>query len=155
MDEDNWTNFTKYSNKYYKEQSLHKYESLKANWHNLNILWMKVKDALLTTANKTVPYSFRSAEDPLPKPKSLTSSYSALAKLNHILLKFRTKYISRSLWPDNLTWISSRNTVNLIISKYRLDDIDLSLHISADNIRKVKQQLLSVYKNIYHKAWLE
>ena len=134
MDNDTWQNFTDYSNKYVKEHNLHKYESLKANRHNLNVLWMKIKDALIITANKTIPYSFRSAEDDLPKPKCLTSCYSALTKLNNILLKFRTKYITRSLWPDHPTWISHKDTVNQIIREHHLEAIILPSHISADNV---------------------
>src|SRR6266540_4721288 len=98
MDDADWSAFTKYSNKYFKEHNLKKLESLKANRHNLNILWTKIKEALITTANKTVSYSYHSADDVLPKSKSLTSCYSALFKLNSILLKFRTKFLTRSLW---------------------------------------------------------
>ena len=107
MDEATWKTFTEYSNKYCKEHNLHKYESLKANWQNLNRMWTIIKEALLTTANKTVPCSYRSADDDISKPKSLTSCYSALKQLNNILLKFQTKFISRSLWPDVSTWTSS------------------------------------------------
>ncbi len=38
IDEANWIAFTEYSNKYFKEHNLHKYESLKANCPNLNVL---------------------------------------------------------------------------------------------------------------------
>src|SRR6266540_4170262 len=97
MDKESWLDFTDYSNKYFKEHNLHQYESLTANRHNLNKLWTVIKEALIITANKTMPYSYRSPDDDLPKPKSLTTCFSALIKLNHILLKFRTKYLIRSL----------------------------------------------------------
>jgi len=111
MDEAKWHTFTEYSNKYFKEHNLYKYESLKANYHNLNVLWTNIKEALITTMNKTVPCNYRSSEDDLSKPKNLTSCYSALIKLNSILLKFRTKYLTRSLWPDKPTWNSYVATI--------------------------------------------
>ncbi len=100
MDDDDWSAFTEYSHKYFKKHNLKKLESLKTNRHNLNVLWTRIKEALITIANKTVPYSYRSSDDDLSKPKSLTSCYSALTKLNGILLRFRTKYLNRSLWLD-------------------------------------------------------
>ncbi|SRR6266498_1119744 len=111
MDIADWLTFTEYSNKYFKEHNLNKLESLKVNSRNLNIMWSHVKEALITTANKMVSYSYRPATDALPKPKNLTTCYSALFKLNGILLRFRTKYLNRSLWFDEWTWQFNLSTV--------------------------------------------
>ncbi len=73
IDEADWSAFTEYSDKYVKEHNLTKLESLPANRHNLNKLWIKIKEAFIITANKTVPSSYRLSSDDLPKPKSLTS----------------------------------------------------------------------------------
>jgi len=99
--------------------------------------------------------SYRSHDDALPKPKSLTTCFSALTKLNHILLKFRTKFISRSLWPDDTSWNSHQATIQQIITEHRLDPTEFPPTLSADNIRQVKTRLLMLYKLIYHKARLE
>ncbi len=110
MEQKDWQAFSKYSDQYYHDHNYKKYDRLTANRHNLNILWTKIKEVLITTANKTVPSSFKSSDDHIPKPKSLMSCYSALSKLNQILLKFRTKLIVRSLWPVEQEWIKHKET---------------------------------------------
>jgi len=102
MEDSDWHAFADYSEKYYKEHNYKKHENLPANRHNLNVLWTKIKELLIITANKTVPSSYRPSNETHPKPKSLTSCYSALKKLNNILLQFRTKFLTRALWPDSI-----------------------------------------------------
>ena len=97
MEDADWQAFADYSDKYYKEYNYKRYDDLTSNKKNLNILWTKIKELLITTANHTVPCIYRSSEDSLSKPKSLTSCYTTLKKLNNILLQFRTKYLSCSL----------------------------------------------------------
>ena len=155
MDDADWLAFTEYSTKYFKEYNFKKLESLKANRYNLNILWTKIKEALITTANKTVPYSYRSADDALPKPKSLTSCYSVLTKLNSILLRFRTKFLTCSLWVDQHVWQVHLATIQLIILEHKLEPVVFLSTLNAENVRPVKKLLLSMYKMIYHKARLE
>jgi len=58
MKADDWQQFSTYSDKYYHDHNYQKYERLHANRHNLNVLWTKIKELLVTTANKTVPCSF-------------------------------------------------------------------------------------------------
>jgi len=152
MDEADWSAFTEYSNKYFKEHNLKKLESLKANCRNLNVLWTKIKNALITTANKTVPFSYRSADDALSKPKSLTSCYSALTKLNRILLKFRTKYLTCSLWIDQPVWQDNLAMIQNIILEHQLEPVVFPSSLTAENVRPVKKLLLSIYKTIYRKA---
>ena len=155
MDAANWLEFSTYSDKYYHDHNYKQYDKLSANKHNLNILWIKIKEVLINTANKTVPCSFRSSEDNIPKPKSLTTCYTALFKLNHILLKFRMKLINKSLWPDAQEWARSAETVQQILKDYQIDLVSFPDSISTDNVRSVKKQLLVIYKLIYHKARLE
>ncbi len=131
------------------------YICVTANRHNLNKLWTVIKETLNITANKTVSYSYRFPDDALPKPKSLITCFSALTKLNHILLKFRTKYLIRSLWPDDTSWLSHKVTIQQLITKHHLDPAELPPTLSADNVHHVKKQLLTMYKLIYHKARLE
>ncbi len=100
MEEEDWLAFTNYLAKYYKDHNYKKYEALTANKHHINVLWTKIKELLITTANKNIPCSYHSADDSKPKPKSLTTCYSALKKLNFILLQFQTKFLSRFLWLD-------------------------------------------------------
>src|SRR6266540_235960 len=155
MEDSDWQAFANYSDNYYKNYNYKRFESLPANRHNLNILWTKLKELLITTANKTVPCSYRSAEDHQPKPKVLTTCYSALKKMNNILLKFRTKLISRELWPGDDEWCTLTNTVRNVIEEHQLEPIDLPFSITKDNVRAVKKMLLDTYKLIYHKARLE
>ena len=103
MEDSDWQAFANYSDNYYKNYNYKRFESLSANRHNINILWTKLKELLITTANKTVPISYCSSDDIIPKPKSLTSYYSTLKKLNTVLLQFKTKYLNRSLRPDDKT----------------------------------------------------
>ncbi len=152
MDEDDWSAFTKYSNKYFKQHNLKKLESLKTNRHNLNVLWTKIKEALITTANKTVPYSYQPSDDDLSKPKSLIFCSSALTKLNGILLRFRTKYLNRSLWLDEPTWQINLVTIQNIILEHQLEAVVFPSTLTADNVRSVKKLLLSIYKTIYQKT---
>ena len=88
MDDTDWKAFADYFDKYYKKHNYYRYKALHLNKTNLNVLWTKIKELLITTANHTVPCVYRSSEDSLPKPKSLTSCYTALKRLNTILLKF-------------------------------------------------------------------
>src|SRR6266498_1765713 len=155
MEADDWQKFSEYSDKYYHDHNYQIYERLPANRPNLNLLWTKLKELLITTANKTVPCSYRSAEDRLLKPKVLITCYSALKKMNNILLKFRTKLISRALWPDDAEWSTLKNTIRLVIEEHQLDPLDLPVTITTDNVRPIKKLLLGTYKLIYHKARLE
>ena len=155
METDDWQKFSEYSDKYYHDHNYQIYERLPANRPNLNLLWTKLKELLITTANKTVPCSYRSAEDRLLKPKVLITCYSALKKMNNILLKFRTKLISRALWPDDAEWSTLKNTIRLVIEEHQLDPLDLPVTITTDNVRPIKKLLLGTYKLIYHKARLE
>jgi len=88
MEPSDWQAFADYFEKYYKDHNYKRYEFLSVNKHNINILWSKIKELLTTTANKSVLCIYRSSDDSLPKPKTLTSCYSALKKLNPILLQF-------------------------------------------------------------------
>ncbi len=73
-----WQVFADYSEKYYKEHNYKKYEVLSATRQHINLLWTKIKELLITTANKTVLCSYRSFDDTNSKPKSLTTCYSSL-----------------------------------------------------------------------------
>jgi len=128
---------------------------LTANHHNLNILWTKIKEVLIITANKTVSCSFQSSEDRIPKPKILTSCYSALTKMNNILLKFRTKLITRSLWPNDHEWALHKETIQQLIEEHKLELAEFPQIITMANVRQIKKQLLTIFKLIYHKARLE
>ena len=75
--------------------------------------------------------------------------------MNNILLKFRTKLITRSLWPDELEWGLIKDTVRLIIDEHHIDPVEFPDIITKDNIRLTKKLLLNTYKLIYHKARLE
>ncbi len=103
MDDSDWQAFANYSDKYYKDHNYKQHKALPTNRRNTNLLWTKIKEILITTANKTVPISYRSADDPILKPKTLTSCYTALKQLNKMLLQFRIKYINRSIRPDETT----------------------------------------------------
>ena len=155
MDDTDWQSFATYSEQYYKAHNYKKYESLSPNRSHLNLLWTKLKELLITTANKNVPCSYRSSEDYLPKPKSITSCYSALKKLNGILLLFRTKYLSRSLWPDVQNWARHEDTIQQIITEHHLNPVTFPGILTDANVRLVKRQLIVIYKLVYHKARLE
>ena len=155
MDETDWLEFDKYSEKYYKEHNFKQYESLSPNRHHLNLLWTKIKELLITTANKTVSCSYRSPDDSLPKAKSLTSCFSALKQLNRVLLHFRTKLLSRSLWPNEPTWSRYLAMILRIMAEHKIDPVALPPLLSEDNVKPVKKTLLSIYKLVYHKARLE
>jgi len=94
IDAADWQAFADYSEKYYKEHNYKSYESLSANRPHLNLLWTKVKELLITTANKTVLCSYRLPDDIILKSKSLTTCYTSLKQLNRILLQFRTKFLT-------------------------------------------------------------
>jgi len=111
IEESDWTAFAEYSEKYFRNHNYKKYDTLSANKQSINILWTKIKELLITTANKTIPCIYRSPDDLIPKPKTLTSCYSALKRLNHILLQFRTKYLSHSLWPDASKWSMIKDSI--------------------------------------------
>ena len=155
MEKDDWQNFSTYSDKYYHDHNFKQYEQLPANRHSLNLLWTKIKEVLVTTTNKTVPCSFRSSENRLPKSKSLTSCYTALKKMNHLLLKFCTKLISQSIWPDEHEWAQLSEMVQQIIKEHHLESVVLPTIITMNNVRPLKRQLLTIYKLIYHKVRLE
>ena len=111
MEESDWLAFSTYSAKYYKDHNFKRYESLSANRQTLILLQTKLKEIFITTANKTVPYSYHSSDDTIPKPKNLISCYSVLKKLNAILLQFRTKYLNRTLWPNETEWSSIESSI--------------------------------------------
>ncbi len=139
MEDADWQAFADYSDKYYKEYNYKKYDALTSNKKNLNVLWTKIKELLITTANHTVSCIYRSSEDSLPKPKLLTFCYTALKKLNNILLQFKTKYLSCSLWPDDKQWIMIKATLQIFISEHRLDSVDFPSLLQLDNVRHVKK----------------
>jgi len=111
MEDSDWQAFAQYSSKYYKDHNYKRYESLSDSRLNLNLLWTKLKEILITTANKTVPISYRSSDEIIPKPKALTSCYTLLKKLNVILLAFRTKFLTCKLLPDTTLWTAQRVTI--------------------------------------------
>ncbi len=45
--------------------------------------------------------------------------------------------------------------IQYIIKEHHLDPVNLPLFLSADNVRLIKSQLLSIFKTVYHKARLE
>ncbi len=155
MDDADWNIFHNYSEKYYKDHNFKKHESLPATIPNITLLWTKIKELLITMANKMVPCCYRSSDDSVPKPKALTSCYSALKQLNSVLLQFRTKYLSRDIWPDVTTWVTQMNAIQQICKEHQIDPIDLPSALCANNVRPVKKQLLTVYKIIYQKARME
>jgi len=75
--------------------------------------------------------------------------------MNHILLQFRTKFLSRSLWPDAHKWANTQDLLKKIMSENQIELVDFPTVITDENVRQVKQQLLSIYKLVYHKARLE
>ena len=155
MEAEDWQAFADYSDKYFKDHNYKKYEGLTSNKNNLNVLWTKIKELLITTVNHFIPCIYRSSEASHPKPKTLTSCYTALKKLNNILLRFRTKYLSRSLWPDDQQWTLIKDTLHLILSEHHLDPVDFPPILQLDNVKQVKKQLLTIYKEVYLKARLE
>ncbi len=155
MEAADWQVFAEYSEKYYKEHNYKRYEDLSASWSHINLLWTKIKELLITTANKTVPCSYRSHDDANPKPKSLTTCYTALKQLNRILLQFRTKFITRSLWSNAQKWAIIKDSIQRIISEHQIEPADFPPILSHENVRPVKKQLLTIYKLVYHKARLE
>ncbi len=75
--------------------------------------------------------------------------------MNNILLKFRTKLITRSLWPDELEWGLIKDTIRSITDEHHIDPVTFSDIITKDNVRLTKTLLLNTYKLIYQKARLE
>jgi len=75
--------------------------------------------------------------------------------MNTILLQFRTKYLSYSLWPDRKNWSLHKATILLIIAEQYIDPVDFPPLLNQDNIRLVKKNLLSIYRKLYLKARLE
>ncbi len=55
-------------------------------------------------ANKIVSKSFISPDHHIPKSKQLVKSYAVIKVLNKIMLQFRTKLITKSLWPISKQW---------------------------------------------------
>jgi len=71
------------------------------------------------------------------------------------MLQFRTKYLTKSIRPDDTTWQNQLAIIKQIIQEHQLDQVTLPLVLSDENARPIKKQLLAIYKTIYHKAWLE
>jgi len=151
MEESDWQAFVNYSRKYYKDYNYKQYETLTDSRANLNRLWIKLKEILITTAHKTVPITYRSSEDLISKPKALTSCYTSLKKLNVILLAFRIKFLTRQLWPDLTRWAEQLVTIQQVIVQHKIDPVDFPQVLTTDNVRQVKAQLLTIFKLIYQK----
>jgi len=155
MDIEDWQTFEDTSDRYYRCHNYSQYESLKANRKNLNIIWTKLKELLVHTANKTVPKHNVSPNQIIPKPKQLVDSYTAIKTLNAILLQFRSKLIDQQIWPKGATWAQQQEQIRTIITAQKLDPIDLPDLLCTSNIRPTKRILLRVYKTIYKKAHYE
>ena len=69
MDPEDWHTFEETSDKYYRCHHYKQYERLTANRKNLNVIWTKIKELLVHTANKTVPKRHVSPDQPMPTPK--------------------------------------------------------------------------------------
>ena len=72
--------------------------------------------------------------------------------MNNILLKFRTKLITRVLWPNKQEWTVHIDSVYHITLEHKLEPQRSLRIITTDNVRTIKKQLISIYKLIYHKA---
>ena len=81
-----WTAFANKSDQYYRYYNYSQYEHLRPSHHNLNLLWIKIKELLTVTANQIVSKSYISEGDIISKPKQLVESYAAVKTLNKILL---------------------------------------------------------------------
>ena len=155
MDVEDWQTFENTSDQYYRCHKYKQYECLNANRKNLNIIWTKIKELLVYTANKTVSKHHVSPNHIIPKSKQLVDSYTAIKVLNAILLQFRSKFITRQIWPKGATWAQQQDQIRHIITTQRLDPIDLPDTLCPSNIRPTKSTLLRVYKTIYKKAHYE
>ena len=109
MDSEDWRTFEETSDRYYRCHNYKKYEHLNANRKNLNIIWTKLKELLVYTANKTVSKRHVSPDQIIPKPKQLIDSYAAIKILNNILLQFRSKFITQQIWPTGIKWTQQQD----------------------------------------------
>ncbi len=155
IDPEDWHTFEEMSDRYYRCHNYKQYEWLNANCKNLNIIWTKIKELLVYTANKTVPKRHVSPDQTILKPKQLVDSYTALKALNEILLQFWSKLITQLIWPKGIKWEQQLDKIQHIISTQKLDPINLPVNLDSSNIRPTKWTLLQLYKTIYKKVYYE
>src|SRR6266540_5717971 len=72
-----------------------------------------------------------------------------------ILLSFRTKFLTKELWPNVHLWTDQKATTQQLIAQHHIDPVDFPQILTAANVRQVKAKLIAIYKLVYQKARLE
>ena len=106
-----WEKFSVKTLKYYKTNKFNQLETLTPTSKHINHLWDHIKTLILKVAKSHLLHRWVSQNESNVKPRKIVDHYSQLKKLNVILLKFKTKRIHSSSWPQGVEWSYDITTI--------------------------------------------